>query len=177
MKIDKIKSTKKGLVAEYKYKLTNTGIMSSLIREIQLTGKLAVPRVGNSDDGIFKAGNLEYIYKIDPIELEGRGTVWNISFGEKDPSDIKNMPTGNAKSNYIKILDTMYQVIKDFIKDKDPQYIGLSSMDKSGYYGIYSNLHKSNPLSGYMKVNDGIPFKNEDGETGKMMLFRKKQSV
>ena len=118
MKIDKMRLTKNGYIAEYKYRLTNANILHSILYEITLTGKLAVPRVGNSEEGTFKAGDMEYIYKIEPIEMKGRGIIWNIAFTENKSNSINNMPTGNAKDNYIKILDTMYQIIKEFIKDK-----------------------------------------------------------
>ena len=50
-------------------------------------------------------------------------------------------------------------------------------MDKSGYYNIYDKLWKSNQLPGYVRVNAGVSFRNKDGESGKMMIFRKKQSI
>jgi len=150
MQVDKIKSTKKGLVAEaYNYRLTNSNILYSLLCEIELTGKLAAPRTGNSMNGTFKAGELEYIYKISPVEMEGRGIVYNISFMEKESNDDPNMPTKRARENYLKILDTMYQIIKTFIKDKNPLYLGISSKDKSGYYNLYDRLWKSSSYQPY----------------------------
>jgi hypothetical protein len=94
-------------------------------------------------------------------------------FDEKYNDKSSNEPTGNARENYIRILSTMYKIILDFAEKEKPKYMGISSLDKSGYRNIYNNLSKTNFIPNYTKKDAGLEFTNREGDKGKFIVFKK----
>lgn len=166
---------------KYNYSPTLTSLLSSQlyemkVDEIKLNPENAVETYGDINNGDFTVGDYDYNYRIINMENNpyNSNSFYNIDFSEignykSDP----NLPTGNAKENYIKILSTMYKIILDFIKNVKPEYIGISSLDNSGYWNIYNNLIKSNPLSGYSRKDAGLSFTNRNGQPGKFIILKK----
>lgn len=167
-------------IPKYNYtpKLSNK-IFSQLhelkINEITLNPDNAVEMYGDLFGGEFKVGNIEYIYSIKniPSPYKDGKLFYNIQFDEKNNNESSNEPTGNAKENYIKILSTMYKIILDFTKKEKPEYIGISSLDESGYGNIYNNLTKTNNLLGYSRKDAGLNFTSKSGEKGKFIVLKR----
>jgi Zn-dependent peptidase ImmA (M78 family) len=166
--------------SKYNYtpKLSNK-IFSQLhelkVNEITLNPNNAVEIYGDLFSGEFKVGNIEYIYSIKniPSPYKDGELFYNIQFDEKNNNKSSNEPTGNARENYIKILSTMYKILLDFVEQEKPEYIGISSLDKSGYRNIYNNLTKTNKLPGYSRKDAGLDFVSKSGEKGKFIVLKK----
>jgi len=145
------------------------------INEINLSPDNAVEINGDLFDGEFKVGDIEYIYSIDNMDspYSDGGEFYSIAFDEKN-NNSRNIPTGNAKENYIKILSTMYKIILDFAQSQKPEYIGISSLDKSGYWSIYNSLIKTNKLPGYSRKEAGLNFNTKSGGgKGKFIVLKR----
>jgi hypothetical protein len=166
--------------SKYNYtpKLSNK-IFSQLhelkVNEISLNPNNAVEIYGDLFSGEFKVGNIEYIYSIKniPSPYKDEELFYNIQFDEKNNNESSNEPTRNARENYIKILSTMYKILLDFVEQEKPEYIGISSLDKSGYGNIYNNLTKTNKLPGYSRKDAGLDFISKSGEKGKFIVLKK----
>ena len=166
---------------KYNYSPTLTSLLSSQlyemkVNEIKLNPKNAVETYGDINNGDFTVGDYDYNYRIINMENNpyNSNSFYNIDFieiGNSNPDP--NLPTGNAKENYIKILSTMYKIILDFIENVKPEYMGISSLDNSGYWNIYNNLIKSNPLSGYSRKDAGLSFTNRNGQSGKFIILKR----
>jgi hypothetical protein len=145
------------------------------IKEITLNPNNSVNIDGDLFDGEFKVGDIEYTYSIKSISnpYNDNKSFYNIQFDEKHNDALSNEPTGNAKENYIKILSTIYKIILNFIKTEKPDYIGISSLDKSGYNNIYNNLTKTNKIPGYSRKDSGLPFTTKSGDKGKFIVLKK----
>jgi len=145
------------------------------VNEIALNPNNAVEIYGDLFSGEFKVGNIEYIYSIKniPSPYKDGELFYNIQFDEKNNNESSNEPTGNARENYIKILSTMYKILLDFVEQEKPEYIGISSLDKSGYRNIYNNLTKTNKLPGYSRKDAGLDFISKSGEKGKFIVLKK----
>ena len=61
----------------------------------------------------------------------------------------------------------------NFVEKEKPEYIGISSLDKSGYGNIYNNLTKTNKLPGYSRKDAGLDFITKSGEKGKFIVLKK----
>jgi predicted nucleotidyltransferase len=146
------------------------------VNEIILNSKNAVEIEGDLFGGEFKAGNMNYVYSIKNIPnpyKDDTELFYNIQFDEKNNDKSSNEPTGNARENYIKILSTMYKIILNFVEKEKPKYIGISSLDKSGYGNIYNNLTKTNKLPGYSRKDAGLDFTSKSGDKGKFIVLKR----
>jgi len=145
------------------------------IKEITLNLNNSVNINGDLFGGEFKVGNIEYVYSIKNTlnPYNDNKLFYSIQFDEKYNDKSSNEPTGNAKENYIKILSTIYKIILDFIKNEKPDYIGISSLDKSGYNNIYNNLTKTNKIPGYSRKDAGLSFTTKSGDKGKFIVLKK----
>jgi hypothetical protein len=74
---------------------------------------------------------------------------------------------------YTNIETTSTYIIREFNENIDPKYMGVSSLDKSGYRNIYNNLSKTNFIPNYMKKDAGLEFTNKEGDKGKFVVFKK----
>jgi len=168
-------------ILKYNYtpKLSNK-IFSQLhelkVNEISLNSNNAVEIYGSLTNGDFTVGEYDYNYRIIKLDKNpyNSNLFYNIDFheiGNKNPNP--SSPTGNAKENYIKILSTMYKIILDFTKEEKPEYIGISSLDESGYGNIYNNLTKTNKIPDYSRKDAGLQFKDKDGKTGKFIILKR----
>jgi hypothetical protein len=146
------------------------------INEINLNPDNAVKINGDLFGGDFKVGDIEYVFSIKNIQnpYNDLGLFYNIQFDEKYNDKSSNEPTGNAKENYIKILSTMYKIILDFAEKEKPKYIGISSLDKSGYRNIYNNLSKTNNIPNYLRKDAGLEFTSKSGDKGKFVVLKRK---
>lgn len=150
-----------------------------IVGEIQLNPKNIVPIDGDEIKGNFEVGGIKYAYKIHPLEnfLDDGKTLYNIYFHpENHPIDE---PMNNTtKDNYIKILNTMYSIILNFVSKHKPDYIGISSMNNElskNYHAVYNNLARHNDIPGYKRKNVNMEFELENGRTGRMVIFQKKE--
>jgi hypothetical protein len=168
-------------IPKYNYapKLSNK-IFSQLhelkINEITLNSNNAVEVYGDLNNGDFTVGEYDYNYRIIKLDKNpyNSNSFYNIDFheiGNKNPNP--STPTGNAKENYIKILSTMYKIILDFTQDESPEYVGISSLDESGYWNVYNNLIKTNQIPGYSRKDVGLQFKDKDGKNGKFIILKR----
>ena len=149
------------------------------INEITLNPSNAVEIYGDLDNGDFTVGEHDYNYRIIKMDKNpyDSDSFYNIDFheiGNKNPNI--SLPTGNAKENYIKILSTIYKIILDFTESIKPEYIGISSLDKSGYRNIYNNLTKTNKIPGYSRKDAGLNFTSKSGETGQFIVLKRIES-
>jgi cytidyltransferase-like protein len=165
----------------YTPKLSNK-IFSQLhelkINEITLNPNNAVEIYGDLDNGDFTVGEYDYNYRIIKLDKNpyNSNSFYSIDFheiGNKNPNP--SLPTRNAKENYIKILSTIYKIILDFTKEIKPEYIGISSLDESGYWNVYNNLTKTNQLPDYSRKDAGLDFTSKSGEKGKFIVLKRKQ--
>ena len=149
------------------------------INEITLNPSNAVEIYGDLTNGDFTVGEHDYNYRIIKMDKNpyNSDSFYNIDFheiGNKNPNI--SLPTGNAKENYIKILSTIYKIILDFTESIKPEYIGISSLDKSGYWNIYNNLTKTNKIPGYSRKDAGLDFTSKSGDTGKFVILKRIES-
>jgi hypothetical protein len=149
------------------------------VNEITLNPSNAVEVYGDLDNGDFTVGEHDYNYRIikmdkNPYDSDSFYSIDFHEIGNKNPNI--SLPTGNAKENYIKILSTIYKIILDFTESIKPKYIGISSLDKSGYRNIYNNLTKTNKIPGYSRKNAGLDFTSKSGETGQFIVLKRIES-
>jgi hypothetical protein len=163
----------------YTQKLSNK-IFSQLyelkVNEITLNPNNAVEIYGDLNNGDFTVGEHDYNYRIIKLDKNpySSNSFYSIDFheiGNKNPNP--SLPTKNARENYIKILSTIYKIILDFTKEEKPEYIGISSLDESGYGNIYNNLTKTNKLPGYSRKDAGLNFTSKSGEKGKFIVLKR----
>jgi hypothetical protein len=67
----------------------------------------------------------------------------------------------------------MYKIILDFVEKEKPKYIGISSLDKSGYWNIYNNLAKTNKIPDYSRKEAGLDFTTKSGDKGKFVVLKR----
>jgi hypothetical protein len=152
-----------------------TELHQTVLRELTLSTQNAVDLNGNEYKGTFTVETYTYNYEVGKLNFNPyeSSSFYVVEFSEVgNPSPNKNIPTGNAKQNYIKILSTMYKVLFNFADKVKPEYIGISSMNESGYWNIYNTLTKTNILPGYSRKNSSLRF-NIDGSRGKMIVLKK----
>ncbi|MBC8303785.1 MAG: hypothetical protein H8E55_49500 [Pelagibacterales bacterium] len=161
------------------FKHTTTTKLNELIREIILSPDNAVEiqKIGWKA-GSFIIGDIEYTYIFElmknpyPNEL---GMFYNVGFTEQTDAEVDpNIPTGNAKEKYIKILSTMYKVILDFVEREEPDYLGLVALDKAGYWNIYNQLTKHNDIPGYYRKDPALNLSTKSNGKGKIIVLKRK---
>jgi len=147
------------------------------INEITLNPNNAAEIFGDVNNGKFQIGDIIYLYNIKQIHnpYNDKKTFYNIQFHPEN--NITSIPTGTStKEQYIKILNTMYKIILDFINEVKPDYIGISSMDNDGsknYHTVYNNLTKSNTIPGYERKNVNLEFNTPQGK-GRFIVLKRK---
>lgn len=155
---------------------SNKLTLLSILNELTLNTDNAVEVKGTVLDGRFKVNNIEFMYKVTPLSYNPYSTnepIYSISFNQvNDTRDNPNLPTGNLKNDYIKVLSTMYKVVIEFVNNKKPSYIGISSYDDSGYWNIYNQLTKQNKIPGYQRINSGLEFKDKNNNKGKIIILK-----
>ena len=162
-------------VEKYNKVYETVDYLSSALYEMTLSSDNAAEIQGDTFNGEFEIRDIKYIYTIETMlnPYKDNGIFYNISFDEKHNQSRPNSPTGNAKQDYIKTLSTMYKVILNLAEEAQPEYIGISSLDRSGYRNIYNNLTKTNKIPGYIRKDAGLDFKNKEGDTGKFIVLKK----
>jgi hypothetical protein len=158
-------------ILKYDYLPTIQGYLLEALYEIELSTKNAVETNNNE----FTVGNIEYTYNISQIQnpYQDSGSFYSVQFNEKNNTSEPNTKTGNAKENYIKILSTMYKIINDFATTKHPDYIGLSTLDKSGYWNVYNTLTKTNSIPGYTRKDAGLKFTTKNDNKDKFIVLKR----
>lgn len=153
------------------------------INEILLSPNNAVEIEGNIFNGKFKVGDINYDYSISKFPNPYKdGDFYNINFGEigNKNTDLNTRTKNAGGQNYIKILSTMYKIILDFCKEKQPNYIGISDIEGSGYSNVYNDLTKTNKLPGYSRKDAKVNFVTKDSENrninGSFVVLKKVQS-
>jgi hypothetical protein len=147
------------------------------ISEIDLSGENTGEILGNSTNGKFTIGDITYIYEISKFNnpYNDGGLFYNIAFHPE--GNKTDEPTGDVGGgDYIRILNTMYKIINDFIVEYEPEYVGISSMDSDSsknYHNIYSNLVKNNNIPGYFKKNNNLTFTTSNGVKGRFIVLKK----
>lgn len=158
---------------------TNKPLTSTLlehIEEIKLTQNNAVDTEGNATKGQFTVGKVTYEYEVENKgDFYGDGKdLWNVVFDIKGQEQT-GRPKG-GKENFIKVLSTMYSIILKFIQVKEPDYIGIASLDgEISYNTLYSYLTnpKVNKIPGYMRKSVEEPVITVDGEMGRTIVLKK----
>lgn len=158
--------------------------LSKSLHEIKLNPQNSVETNGDEMDGSFVVGDFKYIYKIHEMDMEGMGEeytnkkFYNIYFHPEEYKESK--PLGNtSSSNYIKILNTMYNIILRFSDKYKPDYIGIYSLDNNSsknYHSLYNDLTKEYPLPGYQRKNSNLEFETGDNVKGRFIVLKKKES-
>jgi phosphopantetheine adenylyltransferase len=150
------------------------------ISELNLSGDNVGNINGDSLSGEFNIGDMIYIYNIVKIKnpYNDKGLFYNIAFHPK--GNKTDEPTGDISGgDYVRILNTMYKIIKDFINEYNPEYVGISSRDNDyskNYHNIYANLVKNNNISGYFKKDNNLLFTDKDGNKGRIIVLKKSKS-
>jgi len=162
-------------ILKYDYPPTISGRLSEVLSEITLNINNAADISGSVTEGEFTIGNIEYTYNINSIQnpYKDLGSFYNVQFNEKNNTSEPNTKTGNAKENYIKILSTMYKIICDFASTEHPDYIGLSTLNKSGYWNVYNTLTKTNKVPGYTRKDAGLEFTTKNDDKGKFIVLKR----
>jgi nicotinamide mononucleotide adenylyltransferase len=148
--------------------------------ELNLSGDNVGNINGDSLSGEFNIGDMIYVYNIVKIKnpYNDKGLFYNIEFHPK--GNKTDEPTGNISGgDYVRVLNTMYKIIKDFINEYHPEYVGISSMDNDyskNYHNIYANLVKNNNIPGYFKKDNNLLFTNKDGNKGRIIVLKKSKS-
>ncbi len=146
----------------FKYKLSSKGYILmeslSLLREMKLSIENAVDIDGDVFEGSFSVSGKKYEYQaqdMSPSLIIGGhqldGAIFNIGFNEAG-DDLHNVDSFVGKGgqvNLIKIYSTMYKIFINLINKSHPDYLIFYCYDKSGYWPIYNQLTKDNPLPGY----------------------------
>jgi hypothetical protein len=166
-------------IPKFNYKKTLTENLWHTLNEITLNPNNAVEIYGGLTIGRFQVENITYIYDIKQVKnpYNDGESFFNIMFHPED--DITDIPTGKSnKENYIKILNTMYRVILNFIEEAEPDYIGISSMDNNGsknYHRVYANLtdNKFNRIPGYFRKDVNLEFNTPHGK-GRFVVLKRK---
>ena len=150
------------------------------ISELNLSGDNVGNINGDSLSGEFNIEDMIYVYNIGKIKnpYNDKGLFYNIEFHPK--GNKTDEPTGNISGgDYVRVLNTMYKIIKDFINEYHPEYVGISSMDNDyskNYHNIYANLVKNNNIPGYFKKDNNLLFTNKDGNKGRIIVLKKSKS-
>jgi nicotinamide mononucleotide adenylyltransferase len=150
------------------------------ISELNLSGDNVGNINGDSLSGEFNIGDMIYVYNIVKIKnpYNDKGLFYNIEFhpkGNKTDEPTENISGGD----YVRVLNTMYKIIKDFINEYHSEYVGISSMDNDyskNYHNIYANLVKNNNIPGYFKKDNNLLFTNKDGNKGRIIVLKKSKS-
>ena len=147
------------------------------ISEIDLSGENTGEILGDPTNGKFTIGDITYVYEISKLNnpYNDGGSFYNITFHPE--GNKTDEPTGNVGGgDYVRILNTMYKIINDFIVEYKPEYVGISSMDNDyskNYHNIYNNLVKNNNIPGYFKKNNNLPFTTSNGAKGRFIVLKK----
>ena len=120
----------------------------------------------------------EYSIKNIPNPYKDLGLFYNIQFTPR--GEVTSIPKG-GKENYIKILSTMRKIIVDFMEQKNPDYVGISSLDNSGsknYHTVYNRLtsNPANLLPGYFRKDSNLEFDSPQGK-GRFIVLKSKQKI
>ena len=148
--------------------------------ELNLSGDNVGNINGDSLSGEFNIEDMIYVYNIVKIKnpYSDKGLFYNIGFHPKGNKTDES--TGNISGgDYVRVLNTMYKIIKDFINEYHPEYVGISSMDNDyskNYHNIYANLVKNNNIPGYFKKDNNLLFTNKDGNKGRIIVLKKSKS-
>ena len=166
-------------IPKFNYERTLSENLWHTLNEISLSKENAVGINGDLTGGTFTVGNITYEYSIKniPNPYKDLGLFYNIQFTPK--GELTSIPQ-MGKENYIKILSTMYKIIVDFIDKKQPEYVGISSLDNNGknYHKVYANLtdNKANNIPGYFRKDVNLEFNTPQGK-GKFIVLKKKQNL
>jgi len=147
---------------KFKYKLSKKGhiLLESMgiLKELKLSVENAVDIQGNPTKGSFYVSDKIYEFHAEnmspSLEIGGQqlnGSIFNIGFNEAgdDLTNIDSFIGKGGKTDLIKVYSTMYKVFINLINSIHPDYLIIYAYDKSGYWPIYNQLIKDNPLSGY----------------------------
>lgn len=164
-------------IPKFNYPKTIQENLNSTLNEITLNPDNAVDIEGNLTKGKFTVGDQTYTYKIKEFPTPPNynpGLFYNIEF---HPEGTPTSEPQGGKENYIKILSTMYKIILDFTQQKQPEYIGIASLDNQGgknYHSVYANLtdNKSNRIPGYFRKDVSLRFDGPRG-SGRMIVLKK----
>jgi hypothetical protein len=190
------KGKKEDLTEAYKNKKVNTRVildtpkfnyektleenLQITVNEIALNPDNAAEIYGDITSGKFQVGKITYHYEIKQVKnpYEDEGSFFNIMFHPE--GNVTSQPLG-GKEDYIKILNTMYKVILDFIQEAEPDYIGIASMDNDGsknYHRVYANLtdNRSNKIPGYFRKDVSLTFDTPNGP-GRFVILKKKEDL
>ncbi len=75
----------------------------------------------------------------------------------------------------------MRKIIVDFMEQKKPDYVGISSLDNSGsknYHTVYNRLtsNPANLLPGYFRKDSNLEFDSPQGK-GRFIVLKSKQKI
>jgi cytidyltransferase-like protein len=150
------------------------------INEINLSKENAADINGDLTGGTFAVDDITYEYSIKniPNPYKDLGLFYNIQFTPR--GEVTSIPKG-GKENYIKILSTMRKIIVDFMEQKNPDYVGISSLDNSGsknYHTVYNRLtsNPANLLPGYFRKDSNLEFDSPQGK-GRFIVLKSKQKI
>ncbi len=151
--------------------------LTHIVGEIKLNPSNSVDKEGGLLEGYFQVGDIKYkykIYEIDNLYNDGK-SFYNIYFHPEN-QPISESLNNTSKENYIRILNTMYKIILDFINKEKPNYIGISSFDNDfsrNYHTVYNNLSRHNGIPGYIRKNSNLEFETDKGEKGRFIVFKR----
>lgn len=143
-------------------------LLYEMIHEIKLSVDNAVEIKNNQ----FKVGDIEYEIYYNVIDIDGK-KIPDIGFNQKG-NEVPNVRLSNTKpGEVIKVYSTMYKAILDYINKNQPDYLVVSSFEHSGYFSIYSQLVKDNPIDNYFVANSMLKTKNKKGQVLNSILLKR----
>lgn len=131
-----------------------------MLKELNLSLSNAAVVIGETYEGTFQVGNLEYTYFVQKVDSPYptsagilTGNIVNVGFYESEdsPEDPGSFDRKKKTGNLVKILSTMYKVLHTLVEEDHPDYIILFAKNATGYFPIYSELTQTNKLPGYTR--------------------------
>lgn len=142
--------------------------LQEIVNELKLNITNAV-EVSNNE---FTIGDITYIIEYGILNIDGTD-IPHVSFNQKG-NEVPNVKLGNTQAGDIfKVYSTMYKVILDYLKKKQPERFIVASYEHSGYFNVYSNLVKDNPIENYFIANKMLKVKNSRDQVLNAILLKK----
>jgi hypothetical protein len=142
------------------------------LNEIKLDINNAAPVINNE----FVVGDITYVIKYQTININGKN-IPDISFDQKGNKTPNTKMRNTKPGEVFKIYSTMYKVTKEFLEKEKPEYFAISSFAVSGYFSIYGDLVKKNPIPGYFVANPMLQSKNEKGQILNTIILKRINKV
>ena len=146
--------------------------LAYLLYEMLHEIKLNVNNAAEVSNNEFIVGDITYEIKYQTININGKD-IPDISFNQKGSKTPNTRMRNTKPGEVIKVYSTMYKVSKDFLEKEKPEYFAVSSFAHSGYFSIYGDLVKQNPIEGYFVSNPMLQTKSKSGNILNSIILKR----